>query len=607
MNKVCIDEIPLQGKRVLIRVDFNVPLKDGQVTDDTRIRESIPTIRYAREQRARVILCSHLGRPKGKPSPAYSLGPVAKHLSQLLAAPVRMAEDCIGAEVQAAVKALQPGEVLLLENLRFHPGEEKNAEEFARALAGLCDVYVNDAFGAAHRAHASTAGITRFVPVAACGFLLRKEIENLGKLLTAPEHPFVAIMGGAKVSDKIGVLKNLIGKVDTFLLGGGMAYTFLKAEGRSVGRSLVEENKVALARETMRAARAVKVDLLPACDHVVAERVAPDVPHLGPAGLAHHDQGVPVGEEPHRRQQRAAVAAQRGEDDDLPGRQEAGDVGIGEPLDHRREASYRGRAVCQRTRIPDCGAGRRPGQADDPRRDALAVSDVLDGEGRQRFEIKPGSIYSPGDLMYHGHFNTGHATMRHFAMRGRVVVTPREEFDTWLAAQPTFQSMQALAKADPTAGAAQYAVCMACHGDYLDGLAQHLRVGRPLRDPGAVLPRSHRCTNAAARPDEPTRPLGLTRGLTRQLRTRFAPPTSSDCAASTAAKTSPSRWRCAASSAPWRRPDFLPSCAPASTTKSRPPSANASSPQPSSAITSVCARSCCLRSFTDTQTLLRKA
>lgn len=278
MNKVCIDEIPLQGKRVLIRVDFNVPLKDGQVTDDTRIRESIPTIRYAREQRARVILCSHLGRPKGKPSPAYSLGPVAKHLSQLLAAPVRMAEDCIGAEVQAPVEALQPGEVLLLENLRFHPGEEKNAEEFARALAGLCDVYVNDAFGAAHRAHASTAGITRFVPVAACGFLLRKEIENLGKLLTAPEHPFVAIMGGAKVSDKIGVLKNLIGKVDTFLLGGGMAYTFLKAEGRSVGRSLVEEDKIALARETMRAARAAKVDLLPACDHVVAERIAPDVP-----------------------------------------------------------------------------------------------------------------------------------------------------------------------------------------------------------------------------------------------------------------------------------------------------------------------------------------
>lgn len=277
-NKVCIDEVELVNKRVLIRVDFNVPLQDGRVTDDTRIRESLPTIHYAREQRARVVLCSHLGRPKGKPSPAYSLRPVATHLSQLLAAPVRMAEDCIGPEVQAAVEALQPGEMLLLENLRFHPGEEQNAEEFARALAGLCDVYVNDAFGAAHRAHASTVGVTRFVPIAACGFLLRKEVEHLGNLLTVPEHPFVAIMGGAKVSDKIGVVKHLIGKVDTFLLGGGMAYTFLKAEGRSVGRSLVEEDKIAMAREAMKAARAAKVDLLPARDHVVAERIAPGVP-----------------------------------------------------------------------------------------------------------------------------------------------------------------------------------------------------------------------------------------------------------------------------------------------------------------------------------------
>ncbi len=277
-NKVCIDEVELKGKRVLIRVDFNVPVKEGQVADDTRIRESLPTIRYAREQRARMILCSHLGRPKGKPSPAFSLRPVAEHLSQLLEAPVRTAEDCIGEEVQAAVKTLQPGEVLLLENLRFHSEEEKSAEEFARALAGLCDVYVNDAFGAAHRAHASTAGITRFVSVAACGFLLRKEIEHLGKLLTAPEHPFVAIMGGAKVSDKIGVLKNLIGKVDTFLLGGGMAYTFLKAVGGSVGKSLVEEDKMELARETMKAARAAKVAFLPAADHVVAERIEPNAP-----------------------------------------------------------------------------------------------------------------------------------------------------------------------------------------------------------------------------------------------------------------------------------------------------------------------------------------
>jgi phosphoglycerate kinase len=277
-DKLCIDEVDLKGKRVLIRVDFNVPLKEGRVADDTRIRESLSTIRYARDQQARVILCSHLGRPKGKASPEFSLRPVAEGLSQLLKAPVGLADDCIGLAVEATVAKLQPGGVLLLENLRFHPGEEQNAEEFARGLARLCDVYVNDAFGAAHRAHASTAGITRFVPVAACGFLMRKEIEYLGRLLTAPEHPFVAILGGAKVSDKIGVLKNLIGKVDTFLLGGGMALTFLKAVGHSMGRSRVEEDKLELARETMKAARAAKVAFLPASDHVVAERIESTTP-----------------------------------------------------------------------------------------------------------------------------------------------------------------------------------------------------------------------------------------------------------------------------------------------------------------------------------------
>ena len=278
MNKVCIDEVALKGRRVLIRVDFNVPLEEGRVGDDTRIRESLPTIRYARDQKAKVILCAHLGRPKGRPSSALSLGPVANCLSQLLGVPVAMAEDCVGEKVQAAVERLEPGDVLLLENLRFHPEEEKNAEEFAGALAGLCDVYVNDAFGTAHRAHASTAGITRFVPVAASGFLLRKEIEHLGKLLAAPEHPFVAILGGAKVSDKIGVVKNLIGKVDVFLLGGAMAYTFLRAVGHSMGRSLVEEDKLELARETMKAARAAKVAFLPASDHVVAERIESSPP-----------------------------------------------------------------------------------------------------------------------------------------------------------------------------------------------------------------------------------------------------------------------------------------------------------------------------------------
>lgn len=275
-KKVCIDELELNGKRVLIRVDFNVPLQDGRVADDTRIRESLPTIRYARDHQAKVILCSHLGRPKGRSSPALSLRPVADLLSTLLAAPVAMADDCIGEGVEAAVARLQPGEILLLENLRFHPEEEQNAENFARALAGLCDVYVNDAFGAAHRAHASTAGIARFVPIAASGFLLRKEIEHLGTLLTAPDHPFIAILGGAKVSDKIGVVKNLIGKVESFLVGGAMACTFLKAAGHSVGKSKVEEDKLDVARETMMAARAAKVTFLLPSDHVVAERIEPN-------------------------------------------------------------------------------------------------------------------------------------------------------------------------------------------------------------------------------------------------------------------------------------------------------------------------------------------
>ncbi len=278
MKKLCIDEVELANKRVLIRVDFNVPLEEGRVADDTRIRESLPTIRYARDRNAKIILCSHLGRPKGKPSPAFSLTPVAAHLSVLLGGPVQMADDSIGTGVEQAVARLHSGEVLLLENLRFHAGEEQNAEDYARALAGLCDVYVNDAFGAAHRAHASTAGIARFVPMAASGFLLKKEIEHLGKLLIAPEHPFVAILGGAKVSDKIGVVKNLIEKVDSFLVGGAMAITFLKAAGHSVGKSKVEEDNLGVARETMQAVEAAKLPFLLPSDHVVAERIEPDAP-----------------------------------------------------------------------------------------------------------------------------------------------------------------------------------------------------------------------------------------------------------------------------------------------------------------------------------------
>lgn len=273
MNKVCIDEIDLQGKRVLLRADFNVPVKNGAVTDDTRIRESLTTIRYACERGGRVILCSHRGRPRGRAIPELSLKPVAAHLSRLLGQSVAMAGDCVGDAVEAHVAQMRSGELLLLENLRFHIGEEENEEGFARRLAELCEIYVNDAFGVAHRAHASTVGVPRFVKVAAAGFLLRQEVECLGKVLRAPVHPFVAIVGGAKVSDKIGAMKSLIGKVDTLLIGGAMAYTFLRAVGHPVGRSFVEEDKLEVAREIMRVARQAKVAFLLPPDHVVAERM----------------------------------------------------------------------------------------------------------------------------------------------------------------------------------------------------------------------------------------------------------------------------------------------------------------------------------------------
>src|SRR4030067_68515 len=247
-----VDQVELKGKRVFIRVDFNVPMDEKKrVTDDTRILLYLPTMRFVREASGKVILASHLGRPKGKRDPKFSLAPVAERLSQLLDKKVDLATDCIGEEVEKQIGGMKEGEVLLLENLRFQPEEEKNEGAFSKALASLCDVYVNDACGAAHRAHASTEGMTRFVKIVAAGFLMMKEVESLEKALLNPKKPYVAILGGAKVSDKIGVIQNLLDKVNTLLIGGGMAYTFLKGEGIQVGKSLVEEDQIGFSHSVL--------------------------------------------------------------------------------------------------------------------------------------------------------------------------------------------------------------------------------------------------------------------------------------------------------------------------------------------------------------------
>lgn len=292
MSALSIRDLDLAGKRVFIRVDFNVPLAPGgqQITSDKRIRASLPTIQYALEKGAGLILASHLGRPKGKPNPEMSLKPAAKRLAELLGRPVAMAPDCIGPEVEAMLP--KPGEVLLLENLRFHPEEEKNDPEFSRKLASLCDIYVNDAFGSAHRAHASTVGMIQFVPQAAAGFLMDKELEYLGRATRNPARPCVAILGGAKVSDKIEVIQNLMKFVDRLLIGGAMAYTFMRAKGEPTGKSLVEEDKLDLARRLM--ASAGDRMLLPV-DHVVAaelkEGVASEVVSAIPDGVMAFDIG----------------------------------------------------------------------------------------------------------------------------------------------------------------------------------------------------------------------------------------------------------------------------------------------------------------------------
>ena len=280
MDKKTVRDLDVAGKKVLVRVDFNVPLNDkGEITDDTRIIASLPTIQYLLEQKAAVILMAHLGRPKGQVKPELSLAPVAEHLGKLLGKKILFAPDCVGEAAQAAASKLKPGHILLLENLRFHKEEEKNDMEFAEKLASLADLYVNDGFGVSHRAHASVEGVTHFLPAAA-GFLLEKEIQYVGQAVTNPLHPFVAIIGGAKVSDKIGVISNLLDKVDTLLIGGGMANTFLAAQGYKMGKSLVEEDKLDLAKELLAKAKKNKVNMLLPTDLVMAAAFAPDAEHV---------------------------------------------------------------------------------------------------------------------------------------------------------------------------------------------------------------------------------------------------------------------------------------------------------------------------------------
>jgi phosphoglycerate kinase len=270
LSKLTVDRVELAGKRVFLRVDFNVPLEDGRVTEDTRIRAALPTIEYCLKAGAAVLLASHLGRPKGTPDPRYSLRPVATKLEELLGRPVPLLPDCVGPEVEAAAAALKPGEVVLLENLRFHAEEEANDPGFARRLASLADVYVDDAFAAAHRAHASTEGIARILHPAAAGLLMARELEALGRIFENPERPFMAVLGGAKVSDKLGLVEHLLARVDAVLIGGGMAYTFLVALGHDVGRSLLEPDRVEAARAILGRARALGVRVRLPVDLVAA-------------------------------------------------------------------------------------------------------------------------------------------------------------------------------------------------------------------------------------------------------------------------------------------------------------------------------------------------
>jgi len=298
-----LSDLDVRGKRVFLRVDFNVPLDGTTVTDDSRIREALPTIRLLQERGARIILASHLGRPKGKPNDAFRMAPVAARLAELLGGGIRTAKDCVGPEVEAAAAALEPGQVLLLENLRFHAGEEKNDPAFVAELAKLCDVYVNDAFGTCHRAHASTAGLPRALGGGTAGFLVQKEIDAFAQVLQDPARPFVAVLGGAKVADKIPVLEHLVDKVNALVIGGGMAYTFLKARGIEVGRSRLEPDLLDTARTILEKARAEGVEVMLPSDHVAAREFKADAePYAIPVPeIAPDLMGLDIGEETRRR------------------------------------------------------------------------------------------------------------------------------------------------------------------------------------------------------------------------------------------------------------------------------------------------------------------
>jgi 3-phosphoglycerate kinase len=298
MNKKTLEDFNLENKRVLVREDLNVPLDENQnITDDTRIRAALPTIKHLIHKGAKVIIVSHLGRPKGKTNPKYSLAPVAKRLSELLERKVTMAKDCIGEAVEKTVAQMKPKDVLLLENVRFHEGEEKNNPEFAKNLAGLADVFINDAFGTSHRAHASTVGVAQYLPAGA-GYLMQKELEIMGKALENPERPFVAILGGAKVGDKIGVIQNLLSKVDVLLIGGGMAYTFLKSQGHEIGQSLLEPDKIELAASLLKDAREKGVKILVPDDVVVTSQLEEGLPYetVSVARIPKDKMGVDIGE-----------------------------------------------------------------------------------------------------------------------------------------------------------------------------------------------------------------------------------------------------------------------------------------------------------------------